>query len=219
MLRWISVLAIVPSIANAGPFWPGAGVSSSPPKSADCSQQKPTNQKIPAWSRLSWSVAFGTTAMRDNNTWKTAAVIVPQLSAAIWAREGQCAPGTGLFTDHSWRRVSLAFSSDITWRNTTTDAVDVRPALRLSRATYQDGFLTVGSSWVPSFEMWISAGPTFDPAWSGGAVSLGATVTVLSVEVRATARTQSRGQEVMFLAGITDLHGLFDLGDREWNDD
>lgn len=212
-LAFVIATSAISSTATAGsPYaWTGTGTSS-PPTSFDCWKLSPTGASIPRWSRAQWSVAAGSSSRRADGAWAHAGAIVPQASYALWVRERQCAPGTGLFKDHAWLRWSLGVSADVAWRTAGSDSTDVRPALRLSRATYTSGFLSVGSDWAPSWELALTAGPTFDPSWSGGAISVGGRFTILTFELRAAARTESRGQEIMALFGITDVHGLWKIG-------
>jgi len=216
-------LVCAPAVASAGVYGRlGGGTStSSPGRAADCSKQIATKQPIPAWSRLQWSLGAGAAFRRDPDAWTTSgttsAVLVPQASWQVWATERQCELGGGFFTEKAWRRVSLAISGDVAWRNADTDPIDARPALRLSRATYESSILSVGSRWVPTWELSLTAGPTFDPRWSGASVSFGARAAIFSLELRAAARTGSRGHELMLLFGVTDLHGLWKLGpDRDF---
>lgn len=200
----------ISSIANAGPY--GMGNGAFVPSAPDCSKLAPTGESIPWWSRAQWSVAVGSSSRRGDGVWATSFAIVPQASYALWAREGECETDSGLFSLSTWRRWAIGVSADLAWRSGSSDSTDVRPALRLSRAHYQSGFLSVGSSWVPSSEVAVTVGPTFDPAWNGGAISIGGRLTIITIELRVGVRIESRGQDVMLLLGITDLHGLWKLG-------
>jgi hypothetical protein len=73
------------------------------------------------------------------------------------------------------------------------------------------GFLSVGSNWVPSNELWISAGPTFDANRRGASIGFGGRYSIFTIEMRAGAHDSGAG-EVLLLLGLTDLHGLFKLG-------
>jgi hypothetical protein len=210
-------LAASAGSAHAGAFGKLGGGVSRPPTPADCSRLRPARQPIPPWSRLSWAVAAGAASRPTDGRWHASWAIVPQASYALWAREAQCASGRGLFRDDAWRRLSLGVAFDGAWRAAEPGVIDVRAAVRLARSTYDVGLLHVGSHWTPSWELAVTAGPTFDPRWSGGAVSFGARASVLSFEVRVAARTAGGGPEVMALMGITDVHGLWKLGpDREY---
>lgn len=212
MKRWLVVVGAVAweTPADAGKlFDPSLGMST-PVVSADCGRgQWPAQDPIPMWSRLHWSVQTGIAATTDD----VVSVLVPAVGFALWAKEWRCASGTGLFADHLWRRWSLSITSDVALR-TDDHGTDVRPALRLARSHARRGLLSVGSEWVPSTELFVTVGPTFEPAWSGAALGIGGRISIISVELRVAIRTEDRGGEVMLLAGVTDLHGLWRLGAR-----
>lgn len=198
--------------ARAGKYFdPGAGLPSRT-TFADCGRGRwPAGDRIPAWSRLHWSVEAGA-VISDG---RAAAVIVPELGIALWAKDWQCASGSGLFADHLWQRWSLSLTGDAAFRSGTGSGeggVDVRPALRLARSHARRGLLSAGTQWVPSTELFVSLGPTFDPAFSGAAVGLGGRVSIVALELRLAARTGDRGHEFALLLGLTDLHGLWKLG-------
>jgi hypothetical protein len=189
-----------------------AGTKSTP---TDCSNRTPITEEIPWWSHLQWSLAGGVSSRPDGDRWDHAAVLVPQASLGFVLSDSRCGDATGWFTTDEWVRWSLGFSADAAWRSEGPDALDVRPALRLSRENYLEGFLTFGTSWVPSYGVALAAGPTFDPALSGAAVSLSTHLSLVSIEVRAGWRTEDRGEEILLLFGLTDIHGFVALGDRE----
>ena len=195
--------------ATAGKFFdPGAGLSS-PVVSADCGRgQRPSTDPIPTWSRLTWSLQTGVAIAAD----RTAAVIVPQAGWALWLRESVCASGTGLFSDDLWRRWSLAIGGDAVVDPDAARGV-LRPTGRLARTHMTRGLLSFGSEWTASTELFATAGPTFDPAWRGGAVSVGGRASVVAVELRVDA-TADGEVAVLLLGGLTDLHGLWRLGPR-----
>ena len=205
MLLRIAVAAILVSVGTAG----GA-----PPRPADCSQLALTQEPIPAWSRLQWSVRSGVTV--DVSTDSDArAVLLPQASVAVWAREWECQPGTGFFRYNIWQRWSVALLFDAAWES--DGAIDVRPALRAARSRYRRHLLSIGSEWVPSTELFLAVGPTFDPrdrTWSGGALGIRGRLSILDLELRYAAHPGERAHELMVLVGITDVHGLFRLGPR-----
>jgi hypothetical protein len=89
---------------------------------------------------------------------------------------------------------------------------ELRPAVRFARSTYERNLFSVGSTWVPTWELAVALGPTFDPYFSGAAVSFAARAAIVNVELRLAAHTEGRGNEVMLLVGLTDLHGLWKLG-------
>lgn len=228
----LTVLLLLAAPASAGVYGRLGGGIIDPPTPSDCDIQRPTVQEIPHWSRLSWSLGIGlATSPQDGPHWRTTGALVPQLSYQLWARERQCASGSGLFSDDAWRRVSLGISIDAVYRfggeaTPQTDTMgrvigsaplpfDMRPGVRLSRSTFSHDLLSVGTPWVPTFDMSVTLGPTFDPGFSGGALSFNARFTIFTIEVRAAAYTE-RGQELMFLVGLTDPHGLKKAGpDRE----
>lgn len=195
------VLLATPSAASAGAYGKISGDLGSPSPPPDCSKLTHINQEFPAWSRLQWALKVGG---------GSSFMVVPQLTWQVWGREGQCAGGGGFLGSRSWRRLSLGYSVDAAWR--PGDSIDLRPALRVARATFDQGFMSVGSSWVPSFELALTAGPTFDPRWSGVAVGVSATATIITFELRYAARTEDRGHEVIALVGLADVHGLWSLG-------
>jgi hypothetical protein len=209
------LLAHVGTAYGASPFDTSAGSSESArPRSADCSQLTLTQQRIPAWSRLQWSVRAG--AAIDVSAGADArAVLLHQASYTVWAREWQCLPGTGFFTHKIWQRWSISGSLDAAWES--DGAIDVRPALRVARSRYHRGLFSVGSEWLPSTELFVAIGPTFDARgqeWSGGALGIGGRLAVLDVELRYAAHPADRDHEVMLFVGITDVHGLWRLGPR-----
>jgi hypothetical protein len=222
----VFMLAVVMLFARpvfGGPY--GGFSLGGPSPGPDCSKLTPVDEEFPDWSRLQWSLQIGGawTLHTDRVVRASAFAIVPRLSWQLWGREGQCEGGGGFLGGHAWRRLSLAYSLDVVWRVIRANAemtdgrperepYDVRPGLRLARATYDTGFLTVGSSYVPSTEIAMTIGPTFDPRFSGAAISASVTAAILTVELRVAARTEGRGQEVMLLFGIADVHGLWKLG-------
>ena len=208
------LVTIAAAPARAGKlFDPGAGLFERP-RQADCSRRARTEQGIPAWSRLQWSVRSGV-AVEVSTDADARAVLLPQTSFAVWAREWECQPGTGWFSDEVWQRWSVSLSFDAVWQS--GGPIDLRPALRLARSHYRRGFLSIGSEWLPSTELFVSAGPTFDArdrAWSGGAFGIGGRMSVLDLELRYAAHPGDRNHELMVLVGITDFHGLMRLGPR-----
>lgn len=215
-MRFVLALVVLLSAhtASAGPYgWFFTSGPRKPVTPADCSHQERARPPIPAWSRLSWSVAVGSSSRHRDEAWTDAYVVVPQLAYAPWLIERACWLGSGgLLRDQAWRRIAIAVSVDAALRTRGEERIDVRPALRLSRLTYTRNVLSVGSAWTPSWELFASAGPTFDPRWSGGAASVGGRMSIFTFEVRGGLRTAGRGQDVMVLIGLTDLHGLWRLG-------
>lgn len=220
MQRTLAVVVVLITLAFATPVWAGAygkiggGLSTSAEKT-DCSRRTPTTEAIPAWSRFQWSLSGGMASRNGGGEWDHGAVLVPQASFGLWLRDSACTQGTGWFSTDEWVRWSLAFSADAAWRSSGPDAFDVRPALRVSREKYADGLLSVGSSWVPSVGFALTVGPTFDPSFSGGAASVSLHASILSIELRGGLRTGDRGEEILLLFGVADLHGLMDLGSRK----
>jgi hypothetical protein len=210
------IVAIVVVLALPGPA--AAGPDPATRRTADCDDTTPISSPIPEWSRVQWSVGFGASLRHaggdSGGNWRRTFAVVPQASYALWTRESACAAGSGgwLFTGQAWLRWSLGASIDAVWRDTSVDTIDVRPALRLARSTYERSLLSLGSDWTPTYEVSLTAGPTFDPSWSGVAVSLGGRISIISLELRGALRTDSRGEEVVLLVGLTDLHGLLSLG-------
>jgi hypothetical protein len=216
-MRCILVLAIVlqATAADASGFkMGGIGGGGGGSSNADCSLLTPIAQTFPDWSRLQWSWGLGWTSRYDDKAWRTGATVAAQASWQFLASEAQCKPGVGWFSSKAWRRLSLAWSLDVVWRNIEEAPIDFRPGVRLARSIYDVGFLSVGSHWVPSYEVALTVGPTFDPHWSGAAASLQARFAILEIELRGGWRNESRGAEIMFLFGLTDLHGLAKLGPK-----
>lgn len=203
----IAMVAGGAGVAHAGKYFdPGAGLGG-PVTAASCARaMTPSTDPVPAWSRLGWSLATGVAWTSRN----AAAVVVPQAQVALWLREWRCASGTGLLGDHLWRRWSVAASVDAAWQPRDGGLV-VRPALRLARAGIDAGFLSFGSEWTPSTELYLAAGPTLAPEWRGGAVSVGGRASVLAVEARLDV-DRDGDTALMLLAGVTDVHGLWRLG-------
>lgn len=213
----VLVLLATSTAASAGAYGKIGGFGGGPARSASCDVQWPTDEEEPLWSRLQWSLSLGGAwPYRDGRFATGTGTIVPQASWQFWIRERQCQSGGGLFSDDAWRRLSLAWSADLVWRMSDA-SIDLRPALRFARSTYTSHLLSVGSTWVPSTELAVTAGPTFDPGFSGAAISFAARATIFAVELRLAARTEDRGQELMLLVGVTDLHGLWTIGkNREY---
>jgi hypothetical protein len=182
----------------------------------DCARPEPSPDPIPAWSRLQWSVGVGAASSRPYSKWDATFVVAPQAGFAVWAKEWRCVDygkGGGFFMPpHVWIRWSLSVTGDLLWRPGPGEVTDYRPAVRVSWARMVSGLLSVGSLWVPTTELWLSAGPTFDSSSSGASLGLGARLTIFSFEVRGTAHTGARDHELVLLIGVTDLHGLLKLG-------
>ncbi len=229
-MRLFTLLVVIgftarPAFGGAFGKISGGGLTTSPPP--DCSKLTRVDEDFPDWSRLQWSLTWGGawTLHTDRVVRASSVVLVPRLSWQFWGREGQCKGGGGFLGGHAWRRLSLAYSLDVVWRfvrgtaevtdgHPEREPADVRPGLRLARATYNTGFMTVGSAYVPSTEIAMTLGPTFDPSFSGAAISASATAAILTIELRVAARTDGRGQEIMLLFGLADLHGLWSLGPK-----
>jgi hypothetical protein len=212
-LAFVLVTAVAATARAGKLFDPGAGLFDRP-RQADCSKRVRTEQGIPAWSRLQWSVRSGV-AIDVGTDADVRAVLLPQTSFALWARESQCQSGTGLFSDELWQRWSVSLSLDAAWQS--AGPIDLRPALRLARSHYRRGFLSIGSEWLPSTELFVTVGPTFDARdrmWSGGAFGIGGRLSVLDLELRYAAHPGERDHELMVLIGITDFHGVMRLGPK-----
>jgi hypothetical protein len=173
---------------------------------ADCGKLHEANTEVPAWSRLSWSVASGASLTENASV----GVVVPQVSYAFWLRERRCEPSTSLlFREKPWLRWSAQLSADAKLR--FDGSYDLRPALRFSRAR-MDGF--IGSKWTPSFDLFATVGPTFEDRFTGVGGSAGVRFTVLFAEVRVDGRADDRGTEALLVIGLADLHGLARIGRR-----
>ena len=211
--RWAIgiVMVCAASSARAGKYFdPGAGSPTRLHRTpADCGRGRwPAQDATPGWARLHWSVAAGAVV-----TGGGAGIVVPEVGYALWSRDWLCDSGGGWFRDHLWQRWSLAVTADAAFRTGDT-GFDMRPALRLARSHLRRGFLSFGTEWVPSTELFVSVGPTFAPAFTGAAVGLGGRLAIVALELRLTARTDDRGHEVALLLGLTDLHGLWRIGPR-----
>jgi hypothetical protein len=173
---------------------------------ADCGKLHEANTEVPAWSRLSWSVAGGASLTENVSV----GVVVPQASYAFWLRERRCEPSTSLLLrSQPWLRWSASISGDAKLR--FDGSYDLRPALRIARSR-MDGLL--GSTWTPNFELFATVGPTFEDRFTGVGGSIGMRFTVVFAEVRVDGRADDRGTEALLVIGLTDLHGLARLGPR-----
>jgi hypothetical protein len=212
-MRFILVLALVlrSASADASGFKMGGIGGGSPGTNPDCGQLTPIEQTFPDWSR-SWGLGWA--GRPDRTEWRNGAAVSAQASWQFLATEAQCKPGTGWFSSKQWRRLSLAGSLDVLWRNIEDQPIDLRPGLRFSRAIYDVGMFTIGSHYVPSFELALIVGPTFTPAWSGAAASVQGRFSFLTAELRGAWRSETNGAELVLLFGVTDLHGLVKIGPR-----
>lgn len=213
-MRIILVLVLLASSAHASGFKMGGIGGGGGGSSPDCGVLTPIEQTFPDWSRFQWSWALGWAGRPDDTEWKKGAAVAAQASWQFLATEAQCKGGTGWFSSRQWRRLSLAWSLDVVWRNIADEPIDVRPGLRFSRAIYDVGFLSVGSHYTPSLEIAVIAGPTFAPHWSGAAVSFQGRFSIVTAEVRGAWRADTNGAELMLLFGVTDLHGLAKIGPK-----
>lgn len=191
-----------------------AALADLPPDCADA-RSRPAADPIPIWSRWQWSVGLGAAVDGLPPDWDSTFVVAPQAGFAVWAKDWFCVEyGTGgIFTPpHVWTRWSLSVTGDLVWRPGDGGVNDYRPALRVTRARMVQGLFSVGSLYVPSTDLWLSVGPTFDPSWNGVAVGVGARASVVSLEVRGAVHTGERHSQLLVLVGLTDLHGLLKLG-------
>ena len=213
-MRFILVLVLLVSTADASGFKMGGIGGGGGNPNPDCGELKDIEQELPDWSRFSWSWSLGWTARSDHTDWDRGAAVVAQASWQFLAHEKQCRSGSGLFSSDAWRRLSLAWSLDVAWRNLPDDPIDLRPGVHFARSTYDIGFLNIGSPWVPSYELAVTLGPTFSPQFSGVAASVQGRLGIFTVEIRGGWRSETNGGEVMLLFGLTDLHGLVKLGPK-----